>query len=142
MVYREVEEDYPKCEIEMVKYCNETFNIEHNDSNTNDKCRDVQVRRCQIVKRKVKKSQPNTRCERVPIKRCVTTKCEATQTQCEQSVKLVRDLQPQEMCSFTPRRECLKDKECRTVKNKVCREVVGGEEKIQVICNNTIKSIP
>ena len=140
MMYQDMEEDYPKCKVEMVKSCTES---EERDNliDPDEDCREVEVMRCHIAKRKVRKAQPDTRCERVPSKTCVKHKCAASQVKCEETVKMVKEFQPQESCTFSPRRVCQEDEEsaCRTAVTRVCRQVDGGGVSLQVVCNGTLQ---
>ena len=145
MIYRVMEEDYPKCKGEMVKSCMNSDNTEDRDNLVDpDDCREVMVTRCKIARRKVRKAQPDTRCERVPTKTCLTHKCEASQLECEETVKMMKDLQPQESCSFIPRRVCQEagGSACRTAVTRVCRQVEGGGVRMQLVCNGTLQGVP
>ena len=81
MVYHEMEEDYPKCQVEVVKSCTESEERE-NQVDPDKDCREVEVKRCRIAKRKVRKAQPDTSCERVPRKTCVKHQCESAKEKC------------------------------------------------------------
>ena len=143
MVYHEMEEDYPKCQVEVVKSCRESEERGNKVDPTRD-CKEVKVTRCRIARRKVRKAQPDTRCERVPRKTCVKRKCVSGKEKFEETVKMVKEFQPQESCTFTPRRVCQEgeDSACRPAVRRVCRQVEGGRVSMQLVCNGTLQEMP
>ena len=133
MVIKEVEEDYPDCKVEMVKSCS-------NSVNPGEACPKVEVKRCRIVKRIVRKAQPDTRCTRVPSKTCVKKKCQVGKEKCEEGVRVLEEFQPEESCTFLPRRVCQRG--CRSIVKRVCEEIQGGVIKTRLVCNGTIIDTP
>ena len=79
-----LEEDYPRCKVEVV--------------------RDVEVMRCHIDKRKVRRAKPKTSCSRLPRKLCVKKACKEEKERCHLVVKMVREVRPEEKCKI--RKKC------------------------------------
>ena len=104
----------------------------------------MKVTRCRIARRKVRKAQPDTRCERVPRKTCVKHKCESAKEKCEETVKMVKELQPQDTCTLTHRRVCQEGEgsACRTAVHRVCKQVQGGRVRVQLLCNGSLQGMP
>ena len=75
MVFHDIEEDYPKCEVEMIKSCAESKEID-NLVDPDEDCGEVEVTRCRIARRRVRKAKPATWCGRVPNKTCNKHKIE------------------------------------------------------------------
>ena len=143
MVFQDIEEDYPKCQVEMIKSCAESKEID-NLVDPDEDCGEVEVTRCRIARRRVRKAQPDTQCERVPSKTCVKHKCEPAKNICEGTREMVKEFQPQESCTFTPRRVCEEGEgsACRTAVRRVCRQVEGGRVRMQLVCNGTLQEMP
>ena len=143
MVFHDIEEDYPKCEVEMIKSCAESKEID-NLVDPDEDCGEVEVTRCRIARRRVRKAQPDTQCERVPSKTCVKHKCEPVKEICEGTLEMVKEFQPQESCTFTPRRVCEEGEvsACRTAVRRVCRQVEGGRVRMQLVCNGMLQEMP
>ena len=139
MVVREVEEDYPDCRVEMTRSCKDSGGKD-DLLNAVEACPQVEVKRCRIVKRKVRKAQPDTRCARVPSKTCVKKKCQLVKEKCEERVRVLAEFQPEESCTFLPRRVCQGG--CRKIVWRVCEEVQGGIVKTTLVCNGTIIDTP
>ena len=143
MMYQDIEEDYPECKVEMIQSCTES---EERDNlvDPDEDCGEVEVTRCRIAKRKLRKAQPDTRCKRVPRKMCVKQKCETAEEKCEETVRMVKELQPHESCTITPRRVCQEGERsaCRTAVRRVCRQVEGGRVRMQLVCNGTLQGAP
>ena len=143
LVYRVIEEDFPNCRTETVKSCRETLNTE-NLVEPEDNCDTVEVNRCQIAKRKVRRAQPNTVCKRLPYKECLKENCGRQQEACRKITRLVRELQPEENCKFTPRKMCRSDQNssCTGKVSRVCRKVEEGAVRMQLVCNGTLQGPP
>ena len=143
MVFHDIEEDYPKCDVEMIKSCAESKERD-NLVDPDEDCVEVKVTRCRIARRRVRKAQPDTQCERVPSKTCVKHKCEAAKEICEETVEMVKEFQPQESCTLTHRRVCQEGdwSACRTTVNRVCKPVQGGRIRAQLLCNGALQGMP
>jgi len=143
MLYKDMEEDIPNCQLEKVQSCKESKLIDNLIDPDTD-CVHTEVKKCRIIRRKVRKAQPDTRCERVPIKTCVKHKCEVAKEKCEEVVRMVKEFQPQESCTFSPRRVCQEGGEaaCRTAVSRVCRQLQGGAVRMQLLCNGTLQGGP
>merc|ERR1719412_2304569 len=72
-VQQTMQEDYPKCQVEMVEKCPEKNQV---STNRFDKCRRVPAMRCKIEKRTVVKTKPESKCSRVPRQFCRKEDCE------------------------------------------------------------------
>merc|ERR1712034_146929 len=81
MVYKEQEEDFPKCRVEKVKTCKEEQKedrflewknmVENTQPLVKKKqCSQVGVLRCTMSRRITKRAKPQTRCKRVPRSFC------------------------------------------------------------------------
>ena len=116
MVYQVIEEDYPKCKVEVVRSCStNTSNDQENLINPKEECREVQVMRCSIVKRKVRHGRPESSCSRLPSKLCVKKRCNKEQKKCYLVVKMVREVRPEEKCKMRQKRICKKTEQgCMT----------------------------
>ena len=80
MVYQVIEEDYPKCKVEVVRSCPaNTRNDQENLINPKEECREVEVMRCSIMKRKVRRGRPESSCSRLPSRLRVKEKCKTEQ---------------------------------------------------------------
>merc|ERR1719419_1792990 len=71
MEYRLVKEDYPSCTREKVHSCS----VPQEGEGDGESCRQVEVIRCHIEKREVKKARPVTKCQRVPVRLCAKLAC-------------------------------------------------------------------
>ena len=109
MVYQVMEEDYPKCKVEVVKSCSRnTISGQDNLIDPKKECREVEVMRCSIMKRKVRRGRPQSSCSRLPSKLCVKKKCKKEQEKCYLVVKMVREVRPEEECKIGQKRLCKK----------------------------------
>ena len=107
MVYHIIEEDVPKCKVETVKSCPTNTTIVTSNLT---KCREVEVMRCHIVKRKVRHGRPQSSCSRLPSKLCVKKICkEEKEVKCYLVVKMVREVRPEEECKIKQKMKCDKD---------------------------------
>ena len=141
MVYQDMEEDFPHCHMETTKSCTNSTNKDVL-SNPEEDCSNVEVRRCRIAKRKVRKAQPETRCERVPVKTCAVQKCEKDGEKCEERVGVLREWQPEEVCELVPRRVCQEGSDCTSSVRRVCTQLQGGTVKTHLLCNGTLQETP
>ena len=116
--YQVIEEDYPECKTEKVLSCGD----ETETNLVTPRCRYVGVRRCQIVKRRVRKARPRHQCRRVPRKECVRLPCkeERSEDQCRFTVSLRLRETPEETCHLRPSRVCQLG-ECRTKLKRDCQ---------------------
>ena len=106
MVYHIIEEDVPKCKVETVKSCPTNITMV---SNSLTKCKEVEVMRCHIEKRKVRRGRPQSSCSRLPSKLCVKKICmEEEKEKCYQVVKMVREMRPEEKCKIRHEMKCNK----------------------------------
>ena len=104
MVYQVIEEDVPKCKVERVMSC--PTNTTMVSSNLT-KCKEVEVMRCHIVKKKVRRGRPQSSCSRLPSKLCVKKLCkEDEKEKCYQVVKMVREMKPEEECKIEQKKKC------------------------------------
>jgi len=120
MVYQVIEEDVPKCKVETVKSCPTNTTIVTSNLT---KCREVEVMRCQIVKRKVRRGRPQSSCSRLPSKLCVKKICQEEEKEeeerCYLVVKMVKQLRPEEECKIEEKKKC--DKGLRRKVKKTLR---------------------
>jgi len=141
--YQQVEEDFPECRREKVSSCQDKVDTEDDSERNNlvspssSNCRQVEVTRCQIQRRTVRKAKPVTRCQRLPTSLCAKRKCKQESTQCIRRVKMYREQRPEETCTLRPRRMC-KGAGCRTVVRKLCRPSPPGTKEIQEICHDRL----
>merc|ERR1712083_149082 len=71
------------------------------------KCKEVEVMRCHIVKKKVRRGKPQSSCSRLPSKLCVKKVCkEDEKEKCYQLVKMVREMKPEEECKIEQKKKC------------------------------------
>ena len=108
-------------------------------------CREVEVMRCHIVKRKVRRGRPQSSCSRLPIKFCVKRRCEKEpEKKCYQVVKMVKEVRPEEECQVREKRICQKSEEsdCRTRVRKVGRQAGLALQRLQAECGDTGYSQP
>ena len=104
MVYQVMEEDYPKCKVEVVKSCTyNTISGQDNLIDPKEECREVEMMRCSIMKRKVRRGSPQSSCSRLPSKLCFKKKCKKEQEKCYLVVKEVR---PEEECQIRQKKMC------------------------------------
>ena len=73
--YQAMQEDFPRCRRETVTSCPQENLLEAG-------CREVQVMRCTIEKRTVRKAKPVTSCRRIPRKMCAKKKCKKVNSPC------------------------------------------------------------
>ena len=108
MVYQVIEEDYPKCKVEVVRSCptNTSTSGQDNLIDPKEECREVEVMRCSIMKRKVRRGRPQSSCSRLPSKLCVKKKCKEEQEKCYLVVKMVREVRPEEECQIRQKIIC------------------------------------
>ena len=123
MVYQVVEEHVPKCKVEVVRSCST-----NNTKGTSNliKCREVEVMRCHIVKRKVRRGRPQSSCSRLPSKLCVKKICQdekEEEERCYLVVKMVKQMRPEEECKIDEKKKCDKG-----WKRKVKKTVRGSGE--------------
>ena len=124
MIYKDIEEDYPKCKVELVSSCHTNTNNKATSLvEPMKKCRKVEVMRCQIATRKVRRGQQQSLCSRVPSLLCARKMCPTKQLKCYPAVKMVRQLRPEEFCHLTQRIVCQMagGDGCRTRGRRICR---------------------
>jgi len=124
--YREVVEDHPECRTEQVQSCPDDNREEiTNFVNVDRKCVKVDVTRCNIVKKTLRKAKPVHQCKRVPKKACIKYPCdESDRRECRVTVKMQREERPKESCDLSPRRICQQQSgtSCTSWKlRRVCR---------------------
>ena len=119
MEYQVIEEDYPRCRTEKVRSC--TGDSEELTNTVNPQCRYVEVRRCKIAQRTVRKARPRHQCRRVPRKQCVKMPCyDKSSEECRETIRLeVREV-PEEKCELLPKVVC-QEGECRRKLRTECR---------------------
>ena len=104
MVYQVIEEDVPKCKVERVMSC--PSNTTMVTSNLT-KCREMEVMRCHIVKKKVRRGRPRYSCSRLRSKLCVKMVCkEVEKEKCNMVVKMVQEMKPEEECKIEQKKKC------------------------------------
>ena len=81
-IYRELTEDYPECRTEKVRKCDDSR------SRVTPRCQTVEVNRCKIAQRTVRKAIPQTKCARVPVKMCTKVPCPKTAQKCYKVTQL------------------------------------------------------
>ena len=129
MIYQDMEEDYPQCKVELVRSCSN--------------CRKVEVMRCHIMKRKVRRGKPQSYCSRLPSKLCVRRKCEEEEKKCYLTIKMVKEVRPEEKCKFRQKNRCQgEDAGCRTIVKRVCKPVGQSSERLQTVCGDSVFSLP
>jgi hypothetical protein len=112
MKIAEVMEDQPVCRTEKIDSCS---------SNSSD-CREVEVNRCHIENRTVRRARPETRCERIPSKLCAQQKCKKGRVECSDEVVTGVEQVPVESCQFIPQQVCHQvEDSCRTIVRRICR---------------------
>ena len=101
-------EDHPECRTEQVERCPDGDREElTNFVNVDRKCVKVDVTRCDIVKKTLRKAKAVHQCKRVPKKACIKYPCDESETQeCRVTVKMHREERPEESCHLSPRRIC------------------------------------
>merc|ERR1712059_204855 len=139
MGYQKVEEDFPDCWKEKVSSCPETMDSDDASRRNNmvspsiPDCRQVDVTRCKIGKRTVRKARPVTKCQRLPQSFCARKKCNQESTDCHRTIKMTKEQHPEETCTLKPRRICT-GSGCRTLRRRECRPSPPGNKEIHTIC--------
>ena len=129
MIYQDMEEDYPQCKVELARSC--------------PNCRQLEVMRCHIMKRKVRRGKPQSYCSRLPSKLCVRRKCEEEEKKCYLTIKMVKEVRPEEKCKFRQKNRCQgEDAGCRTIVKRVCKPVGQSSERLQTVCGDSVFSLP
>ena len=113
MNYKEVEEEHPLCEVEMMN-ANHTSCKEQADSgfdSSGEICK--RVMKCSIGMKMMKKSEPKTLCEDIAI---------GEEEKCVDMVKLKKEKHEAKICSFHPKTICKQSegRTCKMVKMKMC----------------------
>ena len=145
MIYQDMEEDYPQCKVEVVRSCSSITSDEYtNLVDPNEECREVEVMRCHIGKRKVRRGRPHSSCSRLPSKLCAKRRCEQEEKKCYLMVKMVKEVRPEEECQVRKKRICQKSEEsdCRTRVRRVCRQTGLASQRLQRDCWDTGHSQP
>jgi len=108
-IQQTMEEDHPKCQVEMVEKCPEKTNSRKTE------CRKVPAMRCRIEKRTVVKTKPESKCSRIPRQICRKEDCEVEDDKkellkgdpnCYYRNQVVNEIVPQEKCSIIPKTMC------------------------------------
>jgi len=113
-VQQTMQEDYPKCQLEMVENCSE------DEKSEKSKCQRVPAMRCKIEKRTVVKTQPESKCSRVPRQYCRKEECSneddldktllpplnKNDPNCYYRNQIVNEIVPEEKCSLRPKQMC------------------------------------
>ena len=145
MIYQDIEEDYPQCKVEFVRSCPSNNSHEYtNMVNPKEDCRELEVMRCHIMKRTVRRGRPHSSCSRRPSKFCVNWRCEQEEKKCYLMVKMVKEARPEEECQVRKKRICQKseDSECRTRMRRVCRQAGLARDRLQADCGDRGYSQP
>ena len=140
-----MEEDYPQCKVELVRSCPSNTSHEYNNLvNPKEECREVEVMRCHIVKRSVRRGRPDSYCSRLPSKFCVKRSCEQEEKKCYLVVKMVKEVRPEEKCQMKKKRICKKSEEsdCRTRVRSVCNQARQVSQRLQTVCGDRGYSQP
>lgn len=137
--YQEVEEDVPECRREKVQSCPDMEEEESERENmvTGAGCRMVDVTRCRIQKKTVKKARPVTKCQRLPTNMCAKRNCKKDTNSCHRTITMTREERPEERCTIRPRRIC-KGGGCRKVLRKLCRPSEPGNKEIHTVCQDRL----
>jgi len=107
-VQQTMQEDHPKCQVEMVERCSK-------DENEESKCKRVPAMRCKIEKRTVVKTKPESKCSRVPRQFCRKEDCNKIEEEenlfsddpnCYYRNQIVNEILPEEKCSLIPKTMC------------------------------------
>ena len=108
----EVVEDQPVCRTEKIDSCS---------GNSTD-CRQVEVNRCHIERRTVRRARPQTRCERIPSTLCARQECKEGRVECSDEVVTGVEQVPVEDCQFHPQEGCQQGESgCKTIVRRICR---------------------
>jgi len=140
-IYREITEDFPECKTETVSTCDEN---DLYSSRNSRRCQKIQVNKCKISQRTIRKAIPETKCRREPRKYCSYVKCKpsARPNRCVKSVKYDKELRPNEQCKFVDKMMCSegsnKDRSCVKVSKTVCSPAVNNTKLKQLECNGTL----
>jgi len=139
-IYREVTEDYPECKTETVSTCdgNDLFS-----SRKSRRCQKIQVNKCKISQRTIRKAIPETKCRREPRKFCSNVKCNPRRSnRCIKSIKYDKELRPKEQCKFVEKMMCSEgsnnDRSCVKVSKTVCSPAESNTKLKQLECNGTL----
>ena len=119
MNYKEVEEEHPLCEVEMMN-TNHASCKEQSDSGFDsfgETCK--RVMKCSIGMKMMKKSEPKTVCEDIAI---------GEEEKCVDMVKLKKEKHEEKFCSFHPKTVCKpsEGRTCKMVKRKMCDYMDSG----------------
>lgn len=108
-IQQTMEEDHPKCQVEMVEKCPE------NNISKKTQCNKVPAMRCRIEKRTVVKTKPESKCSRIPRQICRKEDCEEDVEEllngdpnCYYRNQVVNEIVPTEKCSLIPKTMCHK----------------------------------
>ena len=145
MIYHDIEEDYPQCKVEVVRSCPSLTSDEYtNLVDPREECSEVEVMRCQILKRKVRHGRPHSSCSRLPSKLCAKSRCEQEQKKCYLVVKMVKEVRPEEECQVRKKRICQKSEEsdCSRRVRRVCRQTGLTRDRLQTDCGDRGYSQP
>lgn len=120
--YQEVTEDHPECRTEKVEKCfDDEKNLFSNFIRRRKRCFNVDVRKCSIVKKTLRKAKPVHQCKRVPRRECSTRPCSRTQSNnCREYVRLMREERPREECRLRETRICERPGVCRRTLRTSC----------------------
>lgn len=122
-IQQTMEEDHPKCQVEMVEKCPEDSNRKKSA------CTKVPAMRCRIEKRTVVKTKPESKCSRIPRQLCRKEDCDdvledlnvqdfdqaASESRdellngdadCYYRNQVVNEIVPEEKCSLIPKTMC------------------------------------
>ena len=128
--YKEVEEDHPECRTEQVEKCTDNFQHPNFILPPQKKCHKVDVRRCQIVKKIIKKAKPIHQCKRVPRKQCSKLPCfkDIQNTKCWTTIKMEKQVKPIEECEMVVKRICETGGVCRKKLRTDCKWQTDKED--------------
>ena len=108
----EVMEDQPVCRTEKMDSCS---------ANVTD-CKQVDVNRCHIEERTVRRARPQTRCERIPSTLCARQECKEGRVECSDEVVTGVEQVPVENCQLIPQEVCQQvGGGCRSIVRRICR---------------------
>ena len=109
------------------------------------KCKVIQVNRCEIRKRTIRKMLPETRCKRYPVRRCIKVPCDLreekrTAKDCQEMIVLVKSFHPKEKCELVKEDDCQRStpKNCQDTVKTVCVPATKNNKVRQMECNGTL----
>jgi len=108
----EVMEDNPVCRTEKIS----------SYAGNSTSSRQVEVNRCEIKRRTVRRAKPETSCKRIPSRLCAWQQCKEGRVECADEVLNGVEQVPVETCQLVPQEDCQQvGGICRTLVRRICK---------------------